>query len=155
MLGGGGRLTRSHTCCWDKINISLMNTESRDASLHNTACDRSTTVSIVADGSHHGGNAFDVSTQSQQHASGDKDHPPIISTECRNAQGNQTSESISVRTLSLNVITWLPSRHSVHTQILRIHDGSIIFTHRCNRSCLSFCFRGHAPGPSSGRSGIT
>jgi hypothetical protein len=96
-----------------------MNTESRDASLHDTARDKSTTLSIVADGSHHGGSAFNVSTQSQQDASDDKDPPPIISTEYRNAQGNQTPENIFVRISSPNpAITWLPLLLSVHAQKL-------------------------------------
>ena len=71
-----------------------MEPKSRDASLHDTDCDRSTTVSIVADGSHHGGNAFGVSIQ---HASDDKDRPPIVSAEFQNAQGNQTPRRTSVR----------------------------------------------------------
>ena len=133
-----------------------MDTESRDASLHETACDRATTVSIVADGSHHGGNAFDVSIESQQHASDDKDRPPIVPAESRNAQGNQTPENISVRAQPLELCHHLATFTGFcATHKLQVHDGSVISTHRRNVICLSFRIRRQAPGPSSGRSGIT
>ena len=92
-----------------------MNSESRDESLHGAACGESITVSIVADGSHHGANAFGVSSQLQHDTDieqDDKNRSPSNKGGHRSPQSDQTPRESVVRTpTSRSAVAWLLRAH--------------------------------------------
>ena len=83
--------------------MSCISAESRDASLHGADRDRSITISIVADGSHHGANSFGFADQLQHHTNveqDDKSRSPSSTADVQDVQGDQIPKKDIVRVSS-------------------------------------------------------
>ena len=126
-----------------------MSPDSRDASLHGAPHDGSISVSIVADGSHHGANAFGASSPLQHDThieQEDKKRSPSCTIEQRHSEGNQTARNGPVSTPPFeSAIAWqlrvsvlgLPSDMQVFNKCVEILcDGTQFFMPRRIRQSL-------------------
>ena len=109
-----------------------MSAESRDASLHGAARDKSISVSIVADGSHHGANYFGVSDHLQHHTNieqDDKSRSPSSTAEHRDIQSEHTPEQHPVSTVlyspAITLATTATADSCLH-----------LLTHKCRTSMV-------------------